>query len=501
MNFISQSYGVFLLILILLYWGLANFFPKFSQLKISLILIFSIVFYRTYQDNFLIIILLFLILLINFCLGLILTPHKKNEDLTENKDFWATHKPILLSIGITFNVLLLLGFKYIPFFLNSIGALFNLPIALDGANWISNNFIIPLGLSFFTFENLAYLIDVYRGAPPANNFLSFAGYKFFFPKLISGPITRYHTFAHQLKNQKFPPFEEWIEGLWLIACGAVKKALIADHLGIFVDLSFNNLERAGSFDLWLTIIAYGLQLYLDFSGYVDMARGSAKLLGLNLPENFDFPYFTTSIAQFWRHWHITLGDWLRNYLYFPLGGSRKGLFRTCFNLFLVMLIAGIWHGASNGYILWGAIHGIGLVIHRLTVVMGDYYEGFKKWWLTIPGIICAWLITQLMVFTSWISFRLPNVSQAGIVYQHLFNYNGDIQFLQKVYTEALGIDRPYVTLLLFLIIVIMSLIYLIQRCWKMHLNYPLKILLVPLCLYLVWIFAPEGVLPYIYFDF
>lgn len=500
MNFISQSYGFFLLSLICIYWGISTFLPQLNQLKILLILVFSIAFYRTYQDNFLIIILLFLILLINFFLGIALANHK-NEDSSHINDFWATHKPILLSIGITFNVLLLLGFKYIPFFLNSIGTFLNIPVALDSAKWVGDNFIIPLGLSFFTFENLAYLIDVYRGSPPTHNFLSFAGYKFFFPKLISGPITRYHTFANQLKNQPFPAFEEWIEGLWLIACGAVKKALIADHLGVFVELSLNSVERAGSYDLWLTIIAYGLQLYLDFSGYVDIARGSAKLLGLNLPENFDFPYFTTSISQFWRHWHITLGDWLRNYLYFPLGGSRKGHFHTCLNLFLVMLIAGIWHGASWGYILWGAIHGIALVIHRLTDTISNHYEGLKKWWLTRMGIIFAWLITQLMVFTSWISFRLPNVGQAGLVYQHLFNFNGDAQFLQKVYTEALGIERNYVTLILGIILILMSLIYLIQRQWKMHLNYPVKIVLVPLCLYLVWLFSPEGGAPYIYFDF
>lgn len=500
MNFISQSYGFFLIILVSLYWGLSLIFPQLNQLKTILILAFSLAFYRTYQDNFLIIFILLIILVINYLLGLVLANHH-NEESNPNPDFFASHKNILLSIGIIFNVLLLLGFKYIPFLLNSIGMIFNLPIALDGAKWVSDNLIIPLGLSFFTFENLAYLIDVYRGSPPTKNFLSFASYKFFFPKLISGPITRYHTFANQLKNQAFPAFEEWVEGLWLIACGAVKKALIADQLAIFIDLSFNSVERAGSYDLWLTIIAYGLQLYLDFSGYVDLARGSAKLLGLNLPENFDFPYFTTSIAQFWRHWHITLGDWLRNYLYFPLGGSRKGLIRTCINLFLIMLIGGIWHGASWGFILWGIMHGMGLVIHRLTEVISNQYQFLKKIWSTIPGIILAWLITQIMIFLSWISFRLPNLNQAGLVYQHLFNFKGDQQFLQKVYVEALGINRPYVTLILTILLILMSLIYLIQRRWKMHLNYPIKIVFVPICLYLVWLFSPEGSLPYIYFDF
>jgi alginate O-acetyltransferase complex protein AlgI len=145
------------------------------------------------------------------------------------------------------------------------------------------------------------------------------------------------------------------EGLWLIARGAVKKGIFADRLGIFVDLCFGNLQRAGSTDLWLATFAYGLQLYLDFNGYVDIARGSALLFGLVLPENFDFPYFSTNIADFWRRWHMTLGDWLRNYIYFPLGGSRRGLDRTCLNLFIVMLIAGIWHGAALGLCSLGCL--------------------------------------------------------------------------------------------------------------------------------------------------
>ncbi|MFM8006812.1 MAG: MBOAT family O-acyltransferase, partial [Dolichospermum sp.] len=194
---------------------------------------------------------------------------------------------------------------------------------------------------------------VYRGHPPAAKFIEFATYKLFFAKLISGPITRYHHLQFQFNTLQFPTIDKTAEGLWLIARGAVKKGIFADNLGIFVDLCFGNLQRAGSTDLWLATFAYGLQLYLDFNGYVDIARGSALLFGLVLPENFNFPYFSTSIADFWRRWHITLGDWLRNYLYFPLGGSRRGLIRTCGNLLIVMLLAGIWHGSAWGFIVWG----------------------------------------------------------------------------------------------------------------------------------------------------
>ena len=171
-----------------------------------------------------------------------------------------------------------------------------------------------MGLSFFCFELIAYLVDVYRGAPAATSLLEFTAYKLFFAKLISGPITRYHHLNNQFKNLKFPLPEQMADGLWLLGRGAIKKGIFADNLGILVDLSFSNLQRAGSGDLWLATLAYGLQLYLDFSGYVDLARGTALLLGLSLPINFDAPYFTPSIAEFWRRWHMTLGDWLRNYL-------------------------------------------------------------------------------------------------------------------------------------------------------------------------------------------
>lgn len=194
----------------------------------------------------------------------------------------------------------------------------------------------------------------------------------------------------------------------------IQKAILADHLGIYVDLCFGNLQRAGSNDLWLAIFAYGFQLYLDFSGYVDIARGTALLFGLVLPENFDFPYFSTNIADFWRRWHITLGDWLRNYIYFPLGGSRRSLNRTCLNLMIVMLIAGIWHGAALGFVIWGAFHGLALVIHRLTDTLSDRFEYLEHFWHNPLGMLIAWLFTQFMVFTSWIWFRLPNIQDSSL---------------------------------------------------------------------------------------
>ncbi|MBW4575368.1 MAG: MBOAT family protein [Aphanothece sp. CMT-3BRIN-NPC111] len=507
MNFISLIYGLFLLSVVGMYWS-----ARSPSLRLWILLIVSLVFYASLQIQY--VPLLVAIALINFYLGQAIgdnaAPVQQATDRSvSNKNahlslaFWNHQRQRLLWLGIILNVVLLLGFKYIPFLLTSIATSLNLPVAQQGADWVSANLIAPLGISFFTFECIAYLVDVYRGAPPAGQMLKFTAYKLFFAKLISGPITRYHHFAAQLKELQFPTLGWVVEGLWLIASGAIKKALLADNLAKVVNLIFGsgNLERAGSADLWLATFAYGLQLYLDFSGYVDIARGTAILLGFNLPENFNFPYFSTSIADFWRRWHMTLGDWLRNYLYFPLGGSRQGLARTCLNLLIIMLIAGIWHGAAWGYVVWGVLHGVALVVHRLTEAVSKKFKLAKYWWSSLIGVVVAWLLTQSMVFTSWIFFRLPDLKQSGWVIQHLWNQRSDIQFAQKIYGEGIGLERPQLALLLALLMVSMGVVYTLQRGLKLQLNWHLKLLLVPLCLYMVWLLAPQGALPYIYFDF
>jgi alginate O-acetyltransferase complex protein AlgI len=198
---------------------------------------------------------------------------------------------------------------------------------------------------------------------------------------------------------------------------------------------------------------------------------------------------------------MTLGDWLRNYLYFPLGGSRRGLQRTCLNLLIVMLLAGLWHGAAWGFIVWGGLHGVALVIHRLTAALSDRSEALKTWWRSVPGVILAWVITQLMVFTTWIFFRLPDLKDSGLVFQRLFGHVADLQFAQKVYVEGLQIDRPHLTFLLWLLVAGMGLAYGLNRGLKLQLSWTVKILLVPICLFAAWLLAPNETPPYIYFDF
>jgi alginate O-acetyltransferase complex protein AlgI len=508
MKFISPAYAIFLCITLIFYWGIA----KQQNQKLWVIVISSICFYISFHQLQYFPVILAMIL-VNYWIGKILLEsqiieYKEIQDRLGDDYFWRwlprgkQQRKRVLIFGIAFNILLLIAAKYIPFIV-SIFAPINPAEIQPIAIWLKTNFLPPLGISFLSFESAAYLIDVYKGSPATGNLLKYAAYKSFFPKLVSGPITHYHQFAPQLNNLRFPTIERLTEAGWLIASGAIKKTLIADNLAIFIKLVFdpNNLERAGSIDLWLAIFAYGLQLYLDFSGYVDIVLGTAILFGVNLPANFNFPYMSTSIADFWRRWHISLGNWLRDYIYFPLGGSRLGLVRTCLNLFLLMLISGLWHGADWGYIVWGTIHGIALVIHRLTQTLSERVESLARFWRSSLGNIVGWFLTQLLVFVTWIWFRLPNLSQSNLVLQHLWGYPRDAQFATKIYVESLKLADSQVLLILIGIILAMMLAYLFDRVLKLNFNWHLKLTLIPLCLYIVWLLSPAESLAFIYFDF
>lgn len=497
MQFISLNYLLFLGGAVLLHTLVQRWGHRWRSLVLAAISIFFYLLLPNGALQWQYLPLLVLLTGINYGIGLaIALPQQGPPPLAQE---WHRPGRVWMALGIALNVLLLLGFKYIPFFLDTFAGIWP-GLAAIGEAW-RDRLLPPLGISFFTFECIAYLVDTYRGAPACTQPIAFLSYKFFFPKLISGPITRFHSFQQQQETSALPDRAQIIEALWLIATGAVKKALLADHLGILVDLCVGNLERAGSGDLWLVVVAYGLQLYLDFSGYVDMARGSAKLLGFHLPENFDFPYFSSNLADFWRRWHMTLGDWLRNYLYFPLGGSRRGLGRTCLNLMIVMVIAGLWHGAAWGFVIWGLLHGFGLVLHRLCHALGERWLWWAKLWRSLPGIVAAWAITQGGVFLAWIPFRINDWQQLQWIAQNFFNHPADVQFGVKVYGEALQMGRIYIVVLLALIWLGMAIACVVQRQWRLHLHWPVKVALIPLLLYGVGLFAPQGGLPYIYFDF
>ena len=515
MNFISLLYALFLAGTLFFYWRTDG-----QQSKLWTIVLSSLLFYALfYKDRPPLLLILNLsvlgtIIFVNFWLGKLLLESqiieyrsRRNNSreqgelpfLPRNK---AERKRVVI-LGITFNVLLLLGSKYIPFLLTTFAG-WGFPSLELAATWYRSNILPPLGISFLTFESIAYLVDVYKGSPATGNLLKYAAYKAFFPKLISGPITHYHEFSPQLNALKFPTIEIIVEGVWSIACGAIKKTWIADGLGIYVNLVWdpNNLERAGSIDLWLALFAYGWQLYFDFSGYVDIARGTSLFFGIKLPENFNFPYFSTNIADFWRRWHITLGDWLRHYIYFPLGGSHEGLKQTCFNLLAIMVIAGVWHGADWGFLVWGIVHGVALVLHRLTAHFSAKSSVVQAFWDSRSGKFLGWLLTQPFVFMAWLFFRLPKLANSTLVLQNLWGKPADAQFAGKLLEAGVKLDNGQILACLLALSLITGMVYYWRRVLKLELGWGAKLFLIPAAFYVVWMLVLPGQgSPYIYFDF
>ncbi|MCX8022642.1 MAG: hypothetical protein N2745_07705 [Syntrophorhabdaceae bacterium] len=308
--------------------------------------------------------------------------------------------------AICFNIGVLSFFKYTNFILENIGWVSSrIGYGFD----IKADIILPLGISFFTFEFIHYLVDVYRGSPPIKDFLEFVLFPAFFPTQIAGPIKRYQDFIPQINTVRRLTSDEFIEGIRIIIRGLFKKIVVADNLANVVQAGFNSYGSLGAIDTWIVVIAFSLQIYFDFSGYTDIARGSALLLGYRVPENFNIPYLARNISDFWQRWHITLSLWIRDYLYIPLGGNRYGTKRTYFNLFTTMTLAGLWHGAAWTYVIWGMLHGLGLIVHREWQRIS---RGFTRLGDSIIWRICAWAITFVFVSILWVLFRSSSIEQA-----------------------------------------------------------------------------------------
>ncbi|MGE0567826.1 MAG: MBOAT family protein [Bacteroidia bacterium] len=323
-------------------------------------------------------------------------------------------RKIALTFSIVMNVGFLFYFKYCNFFienLNNILSAFN----LNGLPVL--NVVLPIGISFYTFESITYLVDIYRRIhKPLNNFWDYQLYILFFPKLIAGPITRYHEIADQITERfNSDVFQNIIFGFSRFCLGLAKKVLLANTIGEYADFAFNdNSIYTNSSLAWMASIAYTLQIYFDFSGYSDMAIGLGKMFGFDLPENFNFPYISKSITEFWRRWHMTLGNWMKNYLYIPLGGNKVNTKqRLFFNLFLVFLLSGFWHGADWNFIIWGIAHGTMIVIERLA---GE--EKLSK----IPSILRI-VLTFLFVNIAWITFRTVNIHESMSIYHSMFSFH------------------------------------------------------------------------------
>lgn len=382
---------IFLPILIALYFTVGKIFPK---TKNYILLIFSLLFYAWGEPKY--IVLMLVSIVINYIFGLLIAkyaPKGRGENKKRDKRQIA-----VLVISILTNLALLGHFKYANFFVDSINNVF-------GANFNIGAIALPIGISFYTFQIMSYIIDLYRGEIKVQkNLFKLALYISFFPQLIAGPIVKYHDIDKALSSRK-ETMEKFAVGAKRFIYGLAKKVLIADVMAAVVDAIFS-YQGGGVYGLtqpvaWLGAICYALQIFFDFSGYSDMAIGLGSMFGFKFMENFNLPYISGSITEFWRRWHISLSTWFKEYIYIPLGGNRKGKVRTYINLWVVFLATGIWHGAAWVFVLWGIYHGLFIFIERL---------GLKK--LLDKMHVLNHVYTLLVVLGGWVIFRAPSFSYA-----------------------------------------------------------------------------------------
>lgn len=303
---------------------------------------------------------------------------------------------LILSLALLFNLGMIFYFKYYDFFIQNINYAFR-------SDFNMRHIVLPLGISFFTFQQISYIIDSYHGKTASYTFLEYALFVTFFPQLVAGPIVLHSELIPQIKDplKKKVNYDNIAKGIMWFTLGLAKKVLIADTLGIAVSWTYGNLDAATSMDLMITALAYTFQIYFDFSGYSDMACGIASMFNFSLPQNFNSPYKSDSIIEFWKRWHITLTRFLREYIYFPLGGSQKGKTRTYFNIMIVFLASGLWHGANWTFVLWGALHGMANIVNR---IFDNQYKKIHR--------VGRWLITFIFLNFTWIFFRSDTVGQA-----------------------------------------------------------------------------------------
>ncbi len=377
MVFSSIEFIIFLFVVVNIYY-LLNYL-KLSQYNFLFLFLASLFFYGSWNDKYIFLILGSL--LVNFYIG-------KAVSCLKFKKFF-------IWIGILFNVGLLGYFKYTDFFIQTINDVAHYTLPLQ-------HIVLPIGISFFTFQQIAYLADIYTGKhnSEGEGILSYSLFVTFFPQLVAGPIVHHTEMIPQFENELTykVDWKNIYNGIFLFSIGLFKKVMIADSLSSIVGMSFDQIPVLSFVDAVIASLSYTLQLYFDFSGYSDMAVGIALLFNIHLPWNFNSPYQSRSIQEFWRRWHITLSRWLAQYIYIYIGGNRKGLVRTCINLFITFLVGGLWHGAAWTFVLWGALHGLALVVHRIWKHFSFKINTYLAWFLTFAFVNFSWIVFRAQDF-------------------------------------------------------------------------------------------------------
>jgi len=462
------------------------FFPAFlityylvgKKYKNIVILLFSIFFYSWGAPKFIFVILGTTFIDFHLVKWMSLTKSKRNRRL-------------MLTLSVSINMGLLFYFKYSNFFIENVNGLLSV-FGTGNIQW--TKLLLPIGISFYTFETITYVVDVYRKVhKPLTNFWDYQLYIILFPKLIAGPIIRYHDLADQITDRsQNDTIDNRLTGFYRFAIGLAKKVLIANHMGQQADAIFAmDYAGLGTVTAWIGILAYTFQIYFDFSGYSDMAIGMAKMVGFKFPENFNNPYISQSITEFWRRWHMTLGSWMRNYLYIPLGGNKVSKSRLYFNLWFVFLMSGLWHGASWNFVLWGAYHGLFLVLER----------GFLLKFYSKIGKLPSTIITFIIVVIGWVFFRIESESDAWLYLSRMFAFD---------FVNSLTFDSEFNTFFIIAVFFafftyfsvgqkIQDSIYFKDYSYKLHLM--VTVVSIVLVLLSVSSITAFGFNPFIYFRF
>lgn len=394
-------------------------------------------------------------------------------------------RKLLLATVVVADLAVLAYFKYATFILNDVIGL------MLRTNFSLGSIVLPVGISFYTFQGISHAVDVYRRRFTMNTtLLEYFFYLTFFPLLLAGPITRAENLIPRLRrNQQASSRMVW-SGSWLIMLGLVKKNMVSDYIGQFTTWVFDAPQTFSGFENMAALLGYPVQIYFDFSGYSDMSIGAAAILGFWLPDNFRFPYRALSLTDFWRRWHISLSTWFRDYLYIPLGGNRKGTLRMYANNFITMLVAGLWHGASWMFVIWGALHGFGLCVHK-------FFS--RQLRITIPstlwGNTLSWLITYVYVCFAWSFFRSQSLTQLGTMYNKI---TADFSW---AYLSPFVYARPLWTICLIgamLTYLIPERTYTRLQLRFITLPWLAKFLLFIVCVQLAIEVAQEDVQPFIY---
>ncbi len=434
MLFNSIDFAIFLPIVFILYWFVTN---KNLKLQNLLVVVSSFVFYGWWDWRFLSLIMFSIVT--DYFIGLWL----KNAE-RERK------RMMILWISIIVNLGFLGFFKYYNFFLDNFIAAFSFFGRDIKAN--SLNIILPVGISFYTFQTLSYTIDVYkRKLEPTKDFIAFAAFVSFFPQLVAGPIERATNLLSQFYKKRYFDYSKAIDGLRQVLWGLLKKIVIADNCAEYVNLIFNNSADYNGSTLLLGVILFAFQIYGDFSGYSDIAIGTARLFGFSLMRNFAFPYFSRDIAEFWRRWHISLSTWFRDYLYIPLGGSRGGIWMKIRNTFIIFIVSGFWHGADWTFIIWGALNAIYFLPLLLTnrnrnhleiVAQGKYLPSLNE--------LFKMLLTFTLTLFAWVFFRANNITHA-------------FEFLSVIFSSSLFLKPNILPITIILLVSLFMIVEWVGR--------------------------------------